>query len=59
VVIAAGRRSLLAATQVSGVTLLIDAKNEEIAKWYGDYGAVPLLDSKLSLVLPLQQSIPH
>jgi hypothetical protein len=33
--------------------LLIDAKNDQTARWYASYGAVPLLDAPLSLVLPL------
>jgi hypothetical protein len=33
-------------------TLLVDAKNERVAQWYASYGAVPLLDAPLSLVLP-------
>jgi hypothetical protein len=36
------------------VALLIDAKNERVAKWYTSYGAVPLLDAPLSLLLPLR-----
>ena len=52
-ILAAGRRCLLAATEVGGVALLIDAKNERAAKWYASYGAVPLADAPLSLVLPL------
>jgi hypothetical protein len=32
--------------------LLIDAKNDRAAQWYAGYGAVPLLDAPLSLVLP-------
>ena len=32
---------------------LIDAKNEKVARWYVGYGAVPLLDASLSLLLPL------
>jgi hypothetical protein len=44
---------LLAATEVGGVALLIDAKNERAAKWYATYGAMPLIDAPLSLVLPL------
>ena len=52
--LAAGRRCLLVASQVGGVALLIDAKNEQIAKWYAGYGAVPLLDQPLSLLLPLK-----
>jgi GNAT superfamily N-acetyltransferase len=51
--LAAGRRCLLAATEVGGVTLLIDAKNERAAGWYVSYGAVPLEDAPLSLLLPL------
>jgi GNAT superfamily N-acetyltransferase len=51
--LAAGRRCLLAAAEVGGVVLAIDAKNEKVAGWYARYGAVPLLDAPLSLVLPL------
>lgn len=51
--LAAGRRCLLAASEVGGVALLIDAKNEQVARWYAGYGATPLLDAPLSLVLPL------
>lgn len=52
-IMAAGRRCLLAATEVGGVAMLIDAKNEFVAKWYSSYGAVQLLDAPLSLLLPL------
>jgi GNAT superfamily N-acetyltransferase len=52
--LAAGRRCLLVASEVGGVALLIDAKNERIAKWYASYGAVPLLDQPLSLLLPFK-----
>jgi hypothetical protein len=51
--LAAGRRCLLASAEVGGIVLLIDAKNERVAGWYASYGAVPLLDSPLSLLLPL------
>jgi GNAT superfamily N-acetyltransferase len=51
--LAAGRRCLLASVEVGGVVLLIDAKNERVAGWYSRYGAVPLLDAPLSLLLPL------
>jgi len=50
---AAGRRCLRAATEVGGVILIIDAKNDRAAKWYAAYGAVPLLDAPLTLVMPL------
>lgn len=49
--LAAGRRCLLVAMQAGGVALLIDAKNERVASWYESYGAVPLLDAPLSLLL--------
>jgi len=52
--LAAGRRCLLAAAEVGGVALLIDAKNARIAAWYASYGAAPLLDAPLSLLLPLR-----
>ena len=51
--LAAGRRCLLASAEVGGVMLVIDAKNERVAGWYASYGAVPLLDAPLSLLLPL------
>jgi hypothetical protein len=43
----------MAAAEVGGVVLVIDAKNERVAGWYAGYGAVPLLDTPLSLLLPL------
>jgi GNAT superfamily N-acetyltransferase len=51
--LAAGGRCLLAAEEVGGVALLIDAKNERVAGWYAGYGALPLADAPLSLLLPL------
>jgi len=51
--LAAGRRCLLVSAEVGGVALLIDAKNEKVARWYAGYGAIPLLDAPLSLLLPL------
>jgi hypothetical protein len=35
------------------VAAIIDAKNEKVAGWYAGFGAVPLLDAPLSLLLPL------
>lgn len=52
--LAAGRRCLLAAREVGGVVLVIDAKNERVAAWYASYGALPLLDAPLILLLPLE-----
>jgi GNAT superfamily N-acetyltransferase len=51
--LAAGRRCLLASAEVGGVALVIDAKNDRVAAWYTSYGAVPLLDAPLSVMLPL------
>jgi len=51
---AAGARALLAAEQVGGVAILIDAKTERAAEWYRSHGAVPLTDAPLSLILPLK-----
>ncbi len=51
--LAAGRRSLLASAEVGGVVLVIDATNERVAAWYANYGAVPLVDAPLTLLLPL------
>ncbi|SCZ51516.1 hypothetical protein SAMN02982990_00140 [Photorhabdus luminescens] len=52
--LAAGRRCLLVAVQAGGVALLIDAKNERVAQWYASYGAIPLSDAHLSLLLPFR-----
>jgi GNAT superfamily N-acetyltransferase len=52
--LAAGRRCLLVAGEVGGVALLIDAKNARAAHWYASYGAVPLRDAPLSLLLPFK-----
>ena len=51
--LAAGRRCLLAAAEVGGVVMVIDAKNGRVAAWYASYSAVALIDAPLSLVLPL------
>jgi GNAT superfamily N-acetyltransferase len=48
----AAARCMIVAQEVGGVALLIDAKNGRAAQWYEGYGAVPLLDAPLSLVLP-------
>jgi GNAT superfamily N-acetyltransferase len=50
---AAGRRCLRAAAEVGGVILIIDAKNDRAATWYAGYGAVPLMDAPLTLVMAL------
>lgn len=50
---AAGRRCLRAAANVGGVILIIDAKNHRAANWYASYGAVPLANTPLTLVMSL------
>lgn len=51
--VAAARRCLRAAAKAGGVLLIIDAKNERAAQWYASYGAVPLHDRPLTLVMAL------
>jgi len=51
--LAAGVRALAVAAEVGGVALAIDAKDETAARWYERFGALPLLDDPLKLVLPL------
>ncbi|MGC4106738.1 MAG: hypothetical protein QM753_10370 [Thermomicrobiales bacterium] len=50
---AAALRCLRVASEVGGVLLVIDAKNERAASWYASYGAEPLRDRPLTLVMPL------
>jgi GNAT superfamily N-acetyltransferase len=49
----AGARALAVAAEVGGVALAIDAKDVDAARWYARFGAQPLLDDPLRLVLPL------
>ncbi len=51
--LAAGERALAVAAEVGGVALAIDAKDETAARWYERFGAQPLLDDPLKLILPL------
>jgi GNAT superfamily N-acetyltransferase len=51
--LAAGRRCLMAATVVGGTVLIIDAKNDRAAAWYVSYGAIPLINAERTLVIPL------
>jgi GNAT superfamily N-acetyltransferase len=50
---AAALRCLRIAAEAGGVLLIIDAKSERAAQWYASYGAQPLQDTPLTLVLPL------
>lgn len=51
--LAAGERALAVAAEVGGVALAIDRKDESAARWYERFGALPLLDDPLKLILPL------
>jgi ribosomal protein S18 acetylase RimI-like enzyme len=50
----AALRCVRAAEEVGGVLLIIDAKNEQAAKWYVRLGAYPLPERPLTLVMPLE-----
>jgi len=51
--LAAGFRALAVAAEIGGVALAIDAKDARAAAWYKRFGAMPLLDDPVKLVLPL------
>jgi len=50
--LAAGSRALRVATEVGGVALAVDAKDDKAARWYERFGAMRLLDDQHKLVLP-------
>ncbi|MGH6902524.1 MAG: GNAT family N-acetyltransferase [Geminicoccaceae bacterium] len=52
--LSAGERALAVTEQTGVVALAIDAKDASAARWYRRFGALPLLDAPLSLVLPLR-----
>jgi GNAT superfamily N-acetyltransferase len=52
--IAAAERCMRASREVGGTALMIDAKDEQVAAWYRLFGAVPLNDTPLSLLLPYE-----
>lgn len=52
--IAAGERCMRASREVGGTALMIDAKDEKVAAWYRLFGAIPLNDTPLSLLLPYE-----
>lgn len=51
--LSAGERALAVAEQAGVVALAIDAKDDNAARWYHRFGALPLHDAPRSLVLPL------
>ncbi|QLF70876.1 GNAT family N-acetyltransferase [Peteryoungia desertarenae] len=50
---AAALRCLRLAGEGGGILLLIDAKDERAAHWYASFGAEPLREKPLTLVMPL------
>ena len=50
---AATRRCAALAASGGGYLLIIDAKDDRVAGWYQRFGAIPVLDSKLTLVMHL------
>lgn len=51
---AAALRCLRVAEEAGGILLIIDAKHERAANWYASYGAEPLQNHPLTLVMPLE-----
>lgn len=52
--VAAAIRCVRASAEMGGTAMIIDAKDEVAATWYRLYGAMPLTDAPLSLVLPYE-----
>jgi GNAT superfamily N-acetyltransferase len=50
---AAALRCLRLAGEGGGILLIIDAKSERAANWYASFGAEPLQEKPLTLVMPL------
>ena len=51
--LAAALRCLRVTEEIGGVLMIIEAKNDRAARWYGRFGAEPLKDRPLTLVAPL------
>ncbi len=49
--ISAAQRCIRASEEMGGTALMIDAKDEQAAKWYRLFGAVSLNDAPLSLMM--------
>ena len=50
----AALRCLRVAAEAGGILLIVDAKHQRAANWYASYGAEPLKDYPLRLVMPLE-----
>ncbi len=55
---AAALRCLRLAGEGGGILLIIDAKSERAANWYASFGAEPLQERPLTLVMPLATFAP-
>lgn len=55
---AAALRCLRLAGEGGGILLIIDAKSERAANWYASFGAEPLQEKPLTLVMPLATFAP-
>ena len=51
--LAAALRCLRVTEEIGGVLMVIEAKNDRAAQWYGGFGAEPLKDRPLTLAAPL------
>ncbi|AZO07772.1 GNAT family N-acetyltransferase [Mesorhizobium sp. M2D.F.Ca.ET.185.01.1.1] len=52
--LAAALRCIRVTEEVGGVLMIIDAKSSRAASWYASYGAEPLNDRPMTLVVPLK-----
>lgn len=55
---AAALRCLRLAGEGGGILLIIDAKSERAANWYASFGAEPLQEEPLTLIMPLATFAP-
>lgn len=51
--LAAALRCIRVTEEIGGLLMIIDAKTDRAANWYASYGAEPLMDHPLTLVVPL------
>ncbi|MEJ7837187.1 MAG: hypothetical protein WKF81_00100 [Thermomicrobiales bacterium] len=51
--LAAGSTCIKASMHAGGVAMLIDARNESVAGWYLRFGALPLINQPLTLIIRL------
>ena len=48
------RRSLAQSVHIASAGVVVDAKDEKAAAFYGKYGFIPILDAKYRLFLPMK-----